>query len=174
MDEKVYLLHMEIKNNSSDSGIVFTVQSCGTCDPTAIDPGHTPYRADVRVFLRKNFMTATDLKQIESVAGEVLAFPDDGAAGASKPVSQNGQPATPDPGAAPAAQPNFAPIAPPPPPAQEGATAPVNIAVGQTSDQVKAALGQPDRVVKVGDNKEIYSYKNLKVTFIDGKVSDVE
>jgi hypothetical protein len=178
MDEKVYLLHMELKPNGSDTGIVFTVQSCGTCDPAAVDPAHTPYRADVRVFLRKGFMTATDLKQIKRAVGEVLAFPDDAAADSSQQVSQSSQPAAPGagappPAATPAAPATFAPIAPPPPPQEDAAPATANIGVGQTPDQVKAALGQPDKIVKIG-SKEIYSYKNLKVTFVDGKVSDVE
>jgi len=50
---------------------------------------------------------------------------------------------------------------------------PVKIELGQTTDQVAAGLGQPDNVVKVGE-KEIYVYKDLKVVFLNGKVSDVE
>jgi len=70
-----------------------------------------------------------------------------------------------------AAQPEApAPIAPPPPPADQP---PPTIDVGQTIDQVVAALGQPQRIAKAG-TKQIYFYKDLKVTFTDGKVSDVE
>ncbi|HTQ55240.1 MAG TPA: hypothetical protein VMI94_12315 [Bryobacteraceae bacterium] len=62
-----------------------------------------------------------------------------------------------------------APIeAPPPPPAD-----PVEVKVGQTEEQVVAALGQPLKKAKVGA-KEIYFYKDLKVTFVNGKVKDVE
>jgi outer membrane protein assembly factor BamE (lipoprotein component of BamABCDE complex) len=61
-------------------------------------------------------------------------------------------------------------IAPPPPPAD---AAPPTIAVGQTRDQVKAAFGQPLRVAKIG-TKEIYYYKDMKVTFTNGKVSNVQ
>ena len=50
---------------------------------------------------------------------------------------------------------------------------PVKIELGQTTDQVAAGLGQPDNVVKLGE-KEIYVYKDLKITFLNGKVSDVE
>src|SRR5258708_647306 len=50
---------------------------------------------------------------------------------------------------------------------------PVKIELGQTTDQVAAGLGQPDKVVKLGE-KEIYIYKDLKITFLNGKVSDVE
>jgi outer membrane protein assembly factor BamE (lipoprotein component of BamABCDE complex) len=45
--------------------------------------------------------------------------------------------------------------------------------VGQTRDQVKAAFGQPLRVAKIG-TKEIYYYKDMKVTFTNGKVSNVQ
>ena len=57
---------------------------------------------------------------------------------------------------------------PPPPPAD-----PVEIKIGQTTDQVIAALGQPLRKAKTA-TREIYFYKDLKVTFVNGKVKDVE
>ena len=69
--------------------------------------------------------------------------------------------------AAPAQQ--FDTIAPPPPPPAD----PTQIGLGQTVDQVTAALGQPTKIVKAGA-KQIYIYKELKVTFVNGKVSDVE
>jgi hypothetical protein len=79
------------------------------------------------------------------------------------------------------AQQSFAEIPPPPPPLDQAAPAPIpppaaptgNIDLGQTIDQVVAAMGQPDRIATVGA-KKIYSYKNLKVTFINGKVTDVQ
>jgi hypothetical protein len=52
-------------------------------------------------------------------------------------------------------------------------TAPVNIALGQTTDQVTAALGQPKRVIDLG-TKKIYVYADMKITFKAGKVSDVQ
>lgn len=61
-------------------------------------------------------------------------------------------------------------IAPPPPPAD---APPATIAVGQTKDQVVAGFGQPVRIAKIG-NREIYFYKDMKVTFTNGKVSNVE
>jgi len=62
-----------------------------------------------------------------------------------------------------------APIAPPPPPAGP----PPTIALGQTIDQVTAGLGQPTRVIDLG-TKKIYVYKDMKITFKAGKVSDVQ
>jgi hypothetical protein len=59
----------------------------------------------------------------------------------------------------------------PPPPAAPAPT--VNIAMGQTIDQVTAALGQPLTVIDLGP-KKIYKYKDMKITFKAGKVTDVE
>jgi hypothetical protein len=50
---------------------------------------------------------------------------------------------------------------------------PVNIELGQTIDQVTAALGTPLKIVNLGA-KKIYSYKDMKITFKDGKVADVQ
>jgi hypothetical protein len=61
-------------------------------------------------------------------------------------------------------------IAPPPPPVD---TPPPTVAIGQTKDQVTAAFGQPLRMAKIGV-KEIFYYKDTKVTFTNGKVSNVE
>jgi len=97
----------------------------------------------------------------------------------SSSSSDDGRPvlrrAAPDPAATPAtpattpaatvAKPAAAP--PPPPPA------PPAIKVGQTQDEVVNALGQPESVDASGD-KQIYIYKNVKVTFVNGKVSKVE
>ncbi len=47
------------------------------------------------------------------------------------------------------------------------------IGLGQTEPEVEAALGKPARVVNLG-SKIIWSYSDLKVTFVDGKVADVE
>ena len=61
----------------------------------------------------------------------------------------------------------------PGPNAAEPAAAPVSIDLGQTLDQVTGALGPPLRKATVGA-KTIYFYKDMKVTFTGGKVSDVQ
>lgn len=50
---------------------------------------------------------------------------------------------------------------------------PQQIEKGQTPDQVIAAIGQPDKKINLGA-KQIYVYKDIKVTFLNGKVSDVQ
>ena len=90
------------------------------------------------------------------------------------PMDNQGDQPTPAPAPAPAADPAPAApmpeIAPPPPPAD---APPPTIALGQTKSQVIAAFGQPVRMAKLGV-KEIYYYKDMKVTFTSGKVSNVE
>jgi hypothetical protein len=51
--------------------------------------------------------------------------------------------------------------------------APPTVQLGQTADQVQAILGQPDKIVNLGP-KQIYVYKDIKVTFVNGKVTDAE
>jgi hypothetical protein len=70
-----------------------------------------------------------------------------------------------DPGGAPA---GAAPAAIAPP-----AAPPASIALGQSIDEVTAQLGQPKSTVDLGA-KKIYVYKDMKITFKDGKVSDVQ
>jgi cytoskeletal protein RodZ len=52
-------------------------------------------------------------------------------------------------------------------------TQPVTIALGQTIAQVIANLGPPKRIANLG-SKQIYVYNDMKITFVNGKVTDVE
>jgi hypothetical protein len=45
--------------------------------------------------------------------------------------------------------------------------------MGQSIQDVVASLGQPKQAIDVGP-KKIYVYKDLKITFLNGKVSDVQ
>ena len=42
-----------------------------------------------------------------------------------------------------------------------------------TPDQVEGAVGKPDKKINLGP-KQIYIYKEMKITFIGGKVADVQ
>ena len=68
--------------------------------------------------------------------------------------------------AAPAAPMTDDPPPPPPAPTQ-------HVALGQSVDEVVAILGPPS---SIGDltSKKIYFYPNMKVTFVDGKVTDIQ
>jgi hypothetical protein len=50
---------------------------------------------------------------------------------------------------------------------------PATIALGQSTAEVIAVLGQPARTADLG-SKQIYFYKDMKVTFTDGRVTDVQ
>jgi hypothetical protein len=85
-----------------------------------------------------------------------------------QPADDNGgQGGPPDQGGPPAPMPARAP---PPPPSD---APPPTIAIGESRAQVTAAFGAPIIVAKLGI-KEIFYYKDMKVTFKNGKVSDVE
>jgi hypothetical protein len=60
-----------------------------------------------------------------------------------------------------------------PPPQQAPPAEPASIQMGMTVDQVEAVLGSPDKKVSIGA-KLIYVYKDLKVTFTNGKVTDAQ
>jgi hypothetical protein len=47
------------------------------------------------------------------------------------------------------------------------------VELGQTLEQVEATLGKPGKVISLGP-KTIYVYSDIKVVFVDGKVSDVQ
>jgi hypothetical protein len=105
---------------------------------------------------------------VKTVAEVITVQPADNADQGNQ-GGQGSQPAQTAAAAAPAPAP-MQEIAPPPPPAD---TPPPTIALGQTVDQVTASFGQPTRVAKLGA-KSIYYYKDMKVTFTNGKVSNVQ
>jgi hypothetical protein len=47
------------------------------------------------------------------------------------------------------------------------------VEIGMTPDQVVGILGQPEKVLNIGP-KQIYVYKDIKVTFLNGKVADAQ
>ena len=152
--DRVYLLKTEVK----DTGVVFNVQTCDSCDGSPADLAQMPFRAALTFQYPKGYWNNTSYAQIQQAIGAVFAF----ANGPDTSTQPNPEPVAPS-GAQVAQQP------PPPPPQQE----PVKIGLGQTADQVVAGLGQPDKVVDLG-SKKIYIYKDLKITFVDGRVSDVQ
>jgi hypothetical protein len=147
--ERVYLLKTEAK----DSGILLTVQTCVACDGSEVDRIQLGFRAAVNFQLPKWYSMNTFLPQAESLIGQVFGVADAGNAAAPPPP-----PPPPPPGASAENQP---------------APQPARIAMGQTIDEVTANLGPPDKMVDLGA-KKIYLYKDLKITFVDGRVSDVQ
>ena len=58
-------------------------------------------------------------------------------------------------------------------PATANAVESKTIKLGMSPDEVKSALGNPDKIVDLGA-KQIFVYKDMKVVFNDAKVSDVQ
>lgn len=146
-------------------------------DGVVLDLFSDPF-SDVRYYSTLKFpfpkgaYPSTD--QAGSIVAEVVQVqPDDAAAAAGD--SGKKQPASnPAPAATAAAAPApMAPIAPPPPPADTPPPAPKTIALKQTKDEVVANFGPPTKVVVLG-TKEIDYYPDMKVTFVKGKVTDVQ
>jgi hypothetical protein len=140
--------------------------------------------SDVRYYSTLKFPfpkgSTPDTDKMMSQVAEVLKVDDSG--GDSK--QQTAAPAAPAPGAAgqPAVAPaqataqapsTMAPIAAPPPPADAPPPQPKTVALGQTKDQVVAIFGQPAKVANLG-SKEIDYYPDFKITFVGGKVTNVQ
>jgi hypothetical protein len=143
--------------------VVISIVDCDSCNN--VDP-KTFYKADVVFQFAKGSLATTNAAQVEDTIGGLLAIDNssddqggnNGQQGGNDQQGNNQQGN--DQGGAQAQQ-----QAPPAEPQQ--------IEKGQTPDQVKAAIGVPDKIVNLG-TKQIYVYKDIKVTFINGKVSDVQ
>jgi hypothetical protein len=138
------------------------------------------FKGQLRFQFAKGAVKTADLAAADAMISQVFKIqpPDDNAnaqqpAGNAQQAAPAGNAAAQAPAPAPAADAPPPPIPPPPPPADEPPAPPKSIDLGQTKDQVIAAFGQPLRTAKVGA-KEIFFYKDLKVTFTGGKVSDVQ
>jgi hypothetical protein len=160
--EGVYLLKVQ----ATDSNVILDVQSCGACNPSTPDP--YPVRATVTFPFKKGFIDTVPVETVMGVIGEVFSFANAGPA--TQPPAQYPVPPSPPVDAAP-------PLPPQNPPAnrlpEESSKEPARIELGQTVEQVQSMLGRPEKVVDLG-SKKIYVYKDLKITFLDGVVSDVQ
>jgi hypothetical protein len=142
--------------------VVMGIVACDSCNNTSPT---TFYKADVVFQFPKGTLANTNPSQVEDTIAGLLAF-DDSASDQGNNGQQGGQGNGNDQqgnnqGGGGGGQAQQAP----PPPQQ--------IEKGQTPDQVIAAIGQPDKIVNLGA-KQIYVYKDIKVTFLNGKVSDVQ
>jgi hypothetical protein len=73
VNEKVYLLNLEIKGDARGDVLALTVQTCGTCDPSAADSAK-PYHASISFNFYLGFLAATDFNHVQSVIGSLLAL----------------------------------------------------------------------------------------------------
>jgi hypothetical protein len=169
--DKVYPSKIEV--NASKDTVTIGIVACDTCNKT--DPP-TYDKANVVFQFPKGALAVANAGSVEDTIGQLLAISTDDQGGQPSADQGGGQPAADQGNQQPAgdqggAPPAAAPQQPAPqdqPPAE-----PASIDKGMTPDQVQAALGKPDKIVNLG-SKQIYVYKDLKVTFLNGKVSDVQ
>jgi hypothetical protein len=165
--ERVY--PSKIAVNLPKDQVTISVVSCDSCNN--VSPT-TFYKADVVFQFAKGTLATASVSQVEDTIAELLNIDDSpgdqsGAQGGNNVANRAGngndndqQAGNPGGGGGQAQQQALAPE-------------PQHIDKGQTPDQVEAVLGQPDKIVNFG-SKQIFIYKDLKVTFLNGKVSDVQ
>jgi hypothetical protein len=151
--DKVYPLKIEV--NPEKEKITFRVVACDQCN--GVNPP-TGQKGDVEFDFPSGYLQKASAGDVEDTIGQVftIATNDDQAqgGGAADQQSANDQ------------QQQQQTV----PPAQQE---PATVQLGMTTDQVESTLGKPDKKFNVGA-KQIYVYKDVKVTFLNGKVSDVQ
>jgi len=149
---KVYPTKIDV--NLDKDKVSFQVMECDSCNGVQ-QPSF--YKSEVTFQFAKGSLRTTSVSQVEDTIGQVLAI--DSGGDSQQQNDQGAQNQGNNQGGQGQQQ------APPPEPQQ--------IEKGQTPAQVKATLGNPDKIVTIGA-KQIYVYKDIKVTFLNGKVSDVQ
>jgi len=160
--DKVYPMKIEV--NVAKDLVTLTVVACDTCNKT--DPP-TYNKANVAFQFPKGSLAAANAGSVEDTIGQLLSVSsDDQQAGGDQGGQQGGDQQQQGGGdqAAGAQQPAAQ---------DQPAAEPASIDKGMTTDQVQAAMGKPDKIVNLG-TKTIYYYKDMKVIFLSGKVSDVQ
>jgi hypothetical protein len=141
--EKVYVTRIDVQLKKDK--IIFTIVECDSCNAVQ-QP--SSYKSAIIFQFPKDYLSKADVTQVTDVISQVLAVATEEQ---QQPQAESDEQSL----------------------TKESTTPPPAIEIGQTVEQVKAVLGQPTNVVKLGA-KQIYLYKDLKVTFTDGKVSDVQ
>lgn len=111
--EKAYLVGVDFKESKDKSIVVFTVQTCGSCDPSTPDATHVPVQAAVYLNFPKGTLGGTDSGPVLALITKVFAIVPPAAAAPATTSDSGGSPA---PQTASAAAPPAAPLAPIPPP----------------------------------------------------------
>lgn len=157
--EKFWVTKIEVKEAGRGPAVVMDFFSDAIND--------VRFKASLTIPISDRMSPDDALKLVQEV---VKVAPSEDAQGdAKQPPIQGSQPPPP----APTAEAAPPPIAPPPPPPDADATSSATVTLGETPEQVVAVLGSPLKKAKVGA-RDIYFYKDLKVTFLNGKVKDIQ
>jgi hypothetical protein len=158
--DKVYPMKIDV--NVAKDTVTLGVVACDTCNKT--DPP-TYNKASIVFQFPKGSLANASAGNVEDTIGQVLSISNDDS---QQSGDQGGQQQGGDQG-----QQQAGGGGQQQPAAEQPAADPVNIEKGMTPDQVEAAMGKPEKKVTLG-SKVIYYYKDMKVIFISGKVSDVQ
>jgi hypothetical protein len=167
--DKVYSQNVAVDLNKDT--VTMSVVACDSCNKT--DPP-TAMKAKIAFQFPKGSLAKAQAGEVEDKIGELLAMSDDQSGGNQQANDQQQQGGDQQQGGG----------------QQGGGQAqaqgggggqdqqqqqadPQTIEKGMTPDQVTGALGKPDKIVNLG-TKQLYIYKDMKVTFLNGKVSDVQ
>jgi len=170
--EKFWVTRIDLKEGK-DAGVVMDLFTDAVND--------VRYRTTLNIPFKGAMPSADDALKLVQEVVTVAPSEDDkkqeakgnGGQQQSNQQAPAAEPAQQQAAAQPAAEAAPAPIEPPPPPPDAPAAPPPTVAMDQTPDQVTAILGQPQKKAKIG-TKEIYFYKDVKVTFVNGKVKDIQ
>ena len=154
----------KIAVNLPKDQVQISVVACDSCNNTSPT---TFYKADVIFQFAKGSLANTNASQVEDTIAGLLAIDDSGGDQGNNNGQQGGGQGGNGNGSDQQGNNQGGGQA------QQQAQEPQQIEKGQTPDQVKAAIGTPDKIVNLGA-KQIYVYKDIKVTFLNGKVSDVQ
>ena len=165
--DKVYITKMDSK---SADVLQFTIVTVDQLDVPGKDE-KKKFDANVTFHFKKGYLDEAPPEEVEQAIESVMA-PDEGgdqAGGnggdAQQAAQQQGPPQRPAPVRAAAP--------PPPPPPAAPAAPPPTITIGESSSEVLQAMGMPLQMIDLG-KKKTYVYKNMKVVFLNDKVSDVQ
>jgi len=165
--EKFWVTKIDVSGAGKEPGIVFNFFTDAISD--------VRYRGVLTIPFGALTPTPDEaLKLVSEVITVAPAEDDDKSKKSAPPDNPKGTPApltNPAPAPATPAVTEAAPppLDAPPPPAAD----PVEVKEGQTPAQVIAALGQPLKKATIGA-KQIYTYKDMKITFVNGAVKDVQ
>jgi hypothetical protein len=159
--DKVYPMRIDV--NVAKDTVTLGVVACDTCNKT--DPP-TYNKANVVFQFPKGSLANAAAGGVEDTIGQVLSISNDAQQSGDQGGQQQGgqQQCGQQQGGQDQGQQQQA---------EQPAAEPASIEKGMTPDQVEAAMGKPEKKVTLG-NKQIYYYKDMKVIFLSGKVSDVQ
>ncbi|MGA9391509.1 MAG: hypothetical protein WBV69_13800 [Candidatus Sulfotelmatobacter sp.] len=161
--DKVYPMKIDV--NVAKDTVTLGIVACDTCNKT--DPP-TYNKANVVFQFPKGSLANAAAGGVEDTIGQVLSISNEEAQQDQGGQQQGGQQQGGDQGGQQQASDQGQQQQ-----ADQPAAEPASIEKGMTTDQVEAAMGKPEKKVTLGA-KQIYYYKDMKVIFLNGKVSDVQ